>query len=48
MFGTPELDAFKPDVIYIHTTWRNIEQFPTTGGHCGSRAGDAAGGVWPF
>ena len=31
MFGTPELDAFKPDVIYIHTTWRNIEQFPTTG-----------------
>lgn len=30
MFGTPELDAFKPDVIYIHTNWRNIEHFPTT------------------
>lgn len=30
MFGTPELDAFAPDVIYIHTTWRNVTQFPTT------------------
>ena len=30
MFGTPELDAFHPDVIYIHTNWRNIEHFPTT------------------
>lgn len=30
MFGTPELDAFAPDVIYIHTNWRNIETFPTT------------------
>ena len=30
MFGTPELDAFHPDIIYIHTTWRNITQFPTT------------------
>ena len=30
MFGTPELDEFKPDVIYIHTNWRNIEHFPTT------------------
>ena len=27
MFGTPELDAFAPDVIYIHTTWRNIQDF---------------------
>ncbi len=31
MFGTPELDAFAPDVIYIHTTWRNIQDFPTVG-----------------
>ena len=30
MFGTPELDAFHPDIIYIHTTWRNITRFPTT------------------
>lgn len=30
MFGTPGLDEFKPDVIYIHTNWRNIEHFPTT------------------
>lgn len=30
MFGTPELDEFEPDVIYIHTNWRNIEHFPTT------------------
>lgn len=30
MFGTPELDKFKPDVIYIHTNWRNVEHFPTT------------------
>lgn len=30
MFGSPELDEFAPDVIYIHTTWRNITQFPTT------------------
>lgn len=30
MFGTPELDAFAPDIIYIHTSWRNIAAFPTT------------------
>ncbi|MEE0800948.1 MAG: HAD-IIIC family phosphatase [Gemmiger sp.] len=30
MFGTPELDAFAPDVIYIHTNWRNVTAFPTT------------------
>ncbi|HJD22252.1 MAG TPA: HAD-IIIC family phosphatase [Candidatus Gemmiger faecigallinarum] len=30
MFGTPELDHFDPDIIYIHTTWRNITDFPTT------------------
>ena len=31
MFGTPELDAFAPDVIYIHTSWRNLTDFPSTG-----------------
>ncbi len=30
VFGTEELDAFKPDVIYIHTGWRNITAFPNT------------------
>lgn len=24
MFGNPELDAFNPDVIYIHTSFRNL------------------------
>lgn len=28
MFGSEELDSFKPDIIYIHTSWRNIEKFP--------------------
>ena len=29
MFGNPELDEFNPDIIYIHTTNRNIMNFPT-------------------
>ena len=28
IFGTSELDVFEPDIIYIHTNWRNIERFP--------------------
>lgn len=28
MFDNPELKAFKPDVIYFHTTNRNIRNFP--------------------
>lgn len=28
MFGVAELDNFHPDIIYIHTNWRNIESFP--------------------
>lgn len=28
VFGTEELDAFKPDIIYIYTNWRNIDKFP--------------------
>ena len=31
MFGNEELDSFKPDIVYIHTNWRNINEFPTTG-----------------
>ena len=29
MFDNPELIKFKPDVIYIHTSIRNIKDFPT-------------------
>ncbi len=29
MFGNEELDNFKPDIIYVHTTNRNITQYPT-------------------
>lgn len=29
VFGNDVLKAFHPDVIYIHTNWRNIKQFPT-------------------
>ena len=29
MFDNPELTEFKPDIIYIHTTSRNITDFPT-------------------
>ena len=28
VFGSEELDSFEPDVIYIHTNWRNIKHFP--------------------
>lgn len=27
MFGNPELDAFEPDLIYIHTSFRNLVKF---------------------
>ena len=29
VFGNEELDSFNPDVIYIHTTNRNITNYPT-------------------
>lgn len=29
MFPNPELEAFAPDIIFIHTTFRNIADFPT-------------------
>lgn len=28
MFGNSALDDFQPDIVYVHTNWRNIEQFP--------------------
>jgi FkbH-like protein len=28
MFGNEKLDAFQPDIIYIHTSIRNIKDFP--------------------
>jgi len=28
MFGSEKLDSFEPDIIYIHTSWRNITSFP--------------------
>ncbi len=31
MFGNPELDAFAPDIIYIHTSSRNIASYPKPG-----------------
>ena len=29
MFPNPELESFKPDVVYIHTSNRNIAQYPS-------------------
>lgn len=29
MFGNEELDCFNPDIVYIHTTNRNIIEYPT-------------------
>lgn len=29
VFGNPELDAFKPDIVFIHTSVRNIKTWPT-------------------
>jgi FkbH-like protein len=28
LFENPDLWNFKPDVVFIHTTWRNVSQFP--------------------
>lgn len=28
LFGNPALEAFNPDIVYVHTNWRNIDQFP--------------------
>ncbi len=29
MFGNESLESFKPDIIYIHTTMRNLHHFPS-------------------
>lgn len=29
VFGSEKLDSFAPDIIYIHTSWRNITSFPS-------------------
>lgn len=31
VFGTPELGAFRPELVFIHTCSRNIEEKPTVG-----------------
>jgi FkbH-like protein len=28
LFESPELWQFKPDIVFFHTTWRNVSQFP--------------------
>lgn len=28
LFGNPDLWNFKPDIVFIHTTWHNVSQFP--------------------
>ena len=30
VFGNEELDRFQPDIVFIHTNWRNITAFPIT------------------
>ena len=30
VFGNEDLDNFQPDIVFIHTNWRNITAFPTT------------------
>lgn len=27
-FANPELNNFKPDIVFIHTTWHNVSRFP--------------------
>lgn len=31
VFGTPELDAFKPDVVFVMTSSRNVKRWPQVG-----------------
>ena len=28
LFENPDLWSFKPDIVFIHTTWHNVSQFP--------------------
>ena len=34
MFGSEELDNFNPDIVYVHTNWRNIH-YGKQQGRCG-------------
>lgn len=29
MFGNTELDEFSPELVYLHTSWRNVKNFPS-------------------
>jgi FkbH-like protein len=29
VFGNPELDAFKPDLVYVYTSFRNLKELPS-------------------
>ncbi|MBO7720827.1 MAG: HAD-IIIC family phosphatase [Kiritimatiellae bacterium] len=47
VFGNAELDVFKPDVVYIHTSVRNVKTWPAIAAD--AAAGDLAGetvGKW--
>ena len=39
MFGNEELDRFRPDIVYIHTSNRNITYWPTA--DCGEEEAEA-------
>jgi FkbH-like protein len=28
MFANPELRSFRPDIVFVHTTWQNVSRFP--------------------
>jgi FkbH-like protein len=28
LFENPDLISFKPDIVYLHTTWHNVSEFP--------------------
>lgn len=40
MFGSDELKAFAPDLIYVHTSWRNIEKFVPSAAEPTEKASD--------
>ena len=37
MFGNPTLEAFAPDVVYVHTTFRNLAPYPASRRQRGGR-----------
>ncbi|MBR2284005.1 MAG: HAD-IIIC family phosphatase [Ruminococcus sp.] len=38
VFGSPELDAFRPEIVYIHTNWRNLAYMPQSPAETAERA----------